>query len=98
MPLRRFSPLPISNDAISALQNEVMEARFKFPVNKQLTVALMEEVGELAKAELQKESNERIKSEALQVACVAMRIYEETDADMSCDLWYSDKKWPPNEP
>ena len=41
-------------------------------------VALTEEVGELAKALLD-ESRERIRAEAIQVACVAIRIIEEGD-------------------
>ena len=68
-------------ETIRALQQELMLARGKFPKNTRLTVALMEEVGELAKAELQGRHEAEIKKEALQVACVAIRIFEETDAD-----------------
>src|SRR6266481_5524796 len=40
-------------ETIAALKSELWRARIKFPRNAHLTHALMEEVGELAKAELQ---------------------------------------------
>lgn len=61
------------------LKEEVQKARKKFPGAEDLTVALMEEAGELAQATLKCDS-ENIKKEALQVACVAMRIFEEGDS------------------
>ena len=67
-------------DSLDALKAEVMRARTKFPDNAFLLAALMEEVGELAKAYLQREGTIRIQNEALQVACVAMRIFEEGDS------------------
>jgi NTP pyrophosphatase (non-canonical NTP hydrolase) len=91
MPLRRIGPIPLSNDTIAKLNDEVMNARYKFGNNKRLTVALMEEVGELAQAQLQGKSEDDIKGEALQVACVALRIFEETDADLSCNIYYETK-------
>jgi NTP pyrophosphatase (non-canonical NTP hydrolase) len=51
----------------------------KFPENSFLLTALMEEVGELARAYLQGQGENRVRAEALQVACVALRIYEESD-------------------
>jgi len=62
------------------LQSEVARARSKFPNNHHLLAALMEEVGELAQAMLQQLPREQIEKEALQVACVAVRIAEEGDA------------------
>jgi NTP pyrophosphatase (non-canonical NTP hydrolase) len=64
------------------LDEEVGRARAKFPNNAMLLVALMEEVGELAKALLQRKTDGKgsIRQEAIQCACVAMRIYEEGDA------------------
>lgn len=62
------------------LSAEVQRARAKFPGNRLLLAALTEEVGELARAYLQREGRERVRREALQVACVAMRIFEEGDA------------------
>jgi len=60
---------------------EISRARKKHPGNAHLLVALMEEVGELAKSHLENESPERIWSEAKQVACVAARIAVESDRD-----------------
>lgn len=60
---------------------EVMRARRKFPSNRHMLAALIEEVGETAKALMEKEGRDRIRAEALQVACVAMRLYEEGDSD-----------------
>lgn len=60
---------------------EVRRAREKFPNNDHMMAALMEEVGELSKAFLENEGNDRVRAEAMQVACVAIRIMEEGDAD-----------------
>lgn len=73
---------------IAALTAELKRARAKFPANAKLTVALMEEVGELAQALLQGKAKDEIVKEALQVACVAVRIAEEGDSDFA-----SDKEW-----
>ncbi len=67
-------------DTLDAISDEVMRARLKFPGNRFLLAALVEEVGELAKAMLQNEGKERIEREAIQVAAVAVRILEEGDA------------------
>jgi NTP pyrophosphatase (non-canonical NTP hydrolase) len=56
---------------------EVTRARAKFPSSRFLLTALMEEVGELAKAVLQKRPKDECRREAMQVACVAIRIMEE---------------------
>ncbi len=69
--------------AAVALVAELNRARAKFPGNAKLLVALMEEVGELAKALLQRRPLEEIRAEAIQVACVAIRIFEEGDADFA---------------
>lgn len=60
---------------------EVLRARRKHPGNKHLNVALMEEVGELAKEFLENGTKDRKWSEAVQVACVAARIATEGDSD-----------------
>lgn len=70
---------PLLPESLSFLKEEVQKARKKFPGAEDLTVALMEEAGELAQATLKCDS-ENIKKEALQVACVAMRIFEEGDS------------------
>jgi hypothetical protein len=58
------------------LNHEVECARVKHPPcdRKTFLVALAEEVGELAKELLEDGSEERVRAEALQVACVAMRM------------------------
>lgn len=65
--------------SIFALRWEVDRARAKFPKNDLLFTALVEEVGELAQAYLQRKPIDEIRKEALQIACVAMRIFEEGD-------------------
>jgi len=66
---------------IYALTAELARARTKFPQNSHLLAALMEEVGELANALLEKKPKTEIQREALQVATVAIRICEEGDSD-----------------
>lgn len=68
---------------LAEISVEVSEARAKFPSPRHLCVALMEEVGELAKALLESDDWEDVRSEAKQVACVAIRIMEEGDSDFS---------------
>lgn len=65
---------------------ELLKARDKFPSSLACTVALTEEVGELAKAMLD-ESPERIYHEAVQVAAMAVRCALE--GDPSLDLYRS---------
>lgn len=74
------NPLP---DTLDALTREVHRARAKFPGNRHLHVALSEEVGELAQALLQGKPQAEVVKEALQVACVAIRIIEEGDASFA---------------
>jgi hypothetical protein len=62
-----------------AIQAELSRARAKFPGNRFLLAALVEEVGELAEA-IAHGDREAIRMEAVQVACVAVRIAEEGDA------------------
>jgi hypothetical protein len=70
---------PMNDRTAEALAQEIARCRKKFPGNRFLLAALVEEVGELAEA-LFAGSDEEIRKEALQVACVALRIYEEDDA------------------
>lgn len=67
------------------LQAEVGRARAKFPRNANLNLALQEEVGELARAQLQGEDRDRIRREALQVMGLCVRIMEEGDASLTMD-------------
>lgn len=72
---------------LSAISDEVQRARTKFPNNHKMLAALVEEVGELAQALLQRRPIEAIRKEATQVACVAVRIIEEGDADFASGEW-----------
>lgn len=67
---------------------ELRRARAKFPGDNVTTLALMEEVGELAKATFE-ESRTRVRKEAVQVATMAMRVV--LDGDQSLDLWRAGK-------
>ena len=67
-----------NDESLMEIDNEVFRARQKFPGNRFLLTALMEEVGELAQAILQRDEV-AITKEAIQVACVAVRIMEEGD-------------------
>lgn len=68
---------PLTLRAVSAA---TLLARRKFPGNRLLLAALAEEVGELARALLQRKDRDDVEREALQVAAVALRIVEEGDA------------------
>lgn len=68
-------------ETIATIAAEVERARTLFPGRRHLLAALMEEVGELAKAFLERESVEQIQLEAQQVAAMAIRLYEEGDED-----------------
>lgn len=73
-------PISLEMESLDALQFEVLQGRRKFPGNRLMLPGLAEEVGELSRALLQRKPREEIEREALQVAAVAMRIYEEGDA------------------
>lgn len=80
-----------SDYTMRLLMSELDEARAKHPGNAKLLAALVEEVGELAQALLKRKPDSDIRKEALQVACVAIRIIEEGDSDFSADKVWSDK-------
>ena len=78
----------LKQDSVLALQAEINRAREKFPKPDGLIAALVEEVGEFAQEiyagpdESQGDFSDfiaRARNEVLQIACVAMRIYEEGD-------------------
>lgn len=69
--------------------NEVIKARKKFPSSMCSMTALMEEVGELAKAYLD-EPIENIYKEGVQVACMAARVVLE--GDPSIDEYRNSRK------
>jgi pyruvate/2-oxoglutarate/acetoin dehydrogenase E1 component len=61
---------------------ELGRARAKFPGDNVTMLALMEEVGELAKATFE-EPRANVRKEAIQVACMAMRIVLDDDATLT---------------
>lgn len=73
---------------IDAVRAELTRARTKFPGRPLTTIALMEEVGELAKATID-ESQDRVYDEAVQVAVMAIRCA--IDGDESADAYR--RKW-----
>ena len=66
---------------LAHIHAEVIRARMKHRGNKHLLGALAEEVGELSHELLENGGKQRIYEEAVQVACVAIRIMEEVDGD-----------------
>ena len=72
-----------NDHTIADIKDEVRRARSKHTGNRHMLAALMEEVGELAQALLQGKDPGDVRKEAVQVACVAIRLIEEGDADFS---------------
>jgi hypothetical protein len=68
------------------ISEEVDRARVLFPQNRRLFAALVEEVGELAKALVENRPLAEIRAEAVQVACVAVRLIEEGDSTFEASL------------
>jgi len=77
--------MTISEQTSYVIGAELVFARQKFPGNKMMLAALVEEVGELAKALLDhsrgKATAAEIYAEAIQVATMAIRIAEEGSAE-----------------
>lgn len=69
--------LMMSSKTLELVDNEIVAARRKFPAGSNLFPALVEEVGELARAFLQGNDRERVIAEAKHVAAMAIRIIEE---------------------
>jgi hypothetical protein len=81
--LKKIEAQPPLRRTILAVCDEVVRARRKFPDPENPNfAALVEEVGELAKAMIEKLTPEEIRSEAVQVACMAIRIIEEGDQSL----------------
>lgn len=70
--------------ALNDLDAEIARARLKFPACEHTYAALLEELGELAQALIEHKTGRaparNVRAEALQVACVAVRIASEGDA------------------
>lgn len=73
---------------VNEILDELKRARAKFPGDNVTTLALVEEVGELAKATFE-ESAARVRKEAIQVATMAMRVV--LDGDSTLDAWRAQK-------
>lgn len=71
------------NEVIRALRDRATEARAKHPDNTHKLAALMSEVGELSDALIGGEGRQRVMDEALDVAVVALRIYEQGCGDFA---------------
>lgn len=80
---RQQEPLGASQLTLAAIRAETYKARQKFPGNRFLLCALLEEAGELARALLQAKSKDEVDREALQVCAIAVRIIEEGDASFA---------------
>lgn len=70
------------NDFVRAVQYEIARARKKFPDSQCSAIALMEEVGELAKALLEEDWS-RVEEEAIQVAVMAQRVAIDGDRSVT---------------
>lgn len=72
------------DDLFYAIRSELKLAREKFPGDNVTMLALMEEVGELAKATFE-EPRINVRKEAVQVAVMAIRVI--LDGDCTLDIW-----------
>ncbi len=79
-------------ELLTQIVRELDRARTKFPGDNVTTLALVEEVGELAQATFEK-SRAEVRKEAIQVACMAMRVI--LDGDATLDEWRAKKNLDP---
>lgn len=77
-------PVTPESELATEILAELRRARMKFPGDNVTTLALVEEVGELAKATFE-ESRAQVRKEAVQVATMAMRVV--LDGDQTLDVW-----------
>lgn len=86
-------------DLFADVQVELSSARSKFPGNEHMLAALTEEVGELAQALIDqsrgKKTQEQVYKEAIQVACMALRVASEGDQSFPYhpESGYRGKAW-----
>lgn len=76
-----YAPI-LGNQLLEDIEAEIVHARTKHPKPTHLTVALLEEAGELAQAQLEQQGSARVRAEAIQVIAVAVRIIQEGDPDL----------------
>lgn len=78
-------PAPTRMSTLIAIQQEVANARAKYPSNAKLLYAFMEEAGEVTKAFLDMQqkggSASDVRKELIQAAAMAIRLLEEGDPD-----------------
>ena len=74
------------SEFIDAVLAEVKRARSKYPGAGATNAALVEEVGELSTA-LMYEPFDHVRAEAVQVACMALRLAVEGDATFIAFRW-----------
>lgn len=75
--------LSFDSTIVEDLSSELIRARTKFPSAYNLNIALLEEAGELAAAQMQNISHEEIRKEAIQVMTMCVRIIEEGDQSLT---------------
>ena len=83
-----FNPDDALTSLLVDIKSEVGRARAKFPGDNATFAALVEEVGELAKA-LMEEPTANVRAEAIQVATMAIRII--LDGDTTMNDWREEK-------
>ncbi|MCR9139358.1 MAG: hypothetical protein NXI27_25385 [Alphaproteobacteria bacterium] len=76
------------DELLQEIKHELARARAKFPGDDVTMLALMEEVGELAKAAFE-EPRTNVRAEAVQVAVMAMRVA--LDGDGTLTAWRKQK-------
>ena len=85
---RYMDPRP-EQALVAEILAELARARHKYPADGNCTMlALGEEYGEVCRA-VGEESRDRVRSEAVQVAAMAMRIV--LDGDPTLDRWRADR-------
>lgn len=79
---------PATLNLITEIVAELERARTKFPGDNVTTLAMVEEVGELAKATFS-QPRAAVREEAVQVAVMAIRVA--LDGDATLDAWRASK-------
>lgn len=80
--IQEFHGSKETGDLVREIVSELARARVKFPGDNVTTLALVEEVGELAQATFEK-SRADVRKEAVQTAVMAMRVVLDGDATLN---------------